>query len=429
MAYQQLNFDTVSINPQLLTQQDASDYQYQLNLALNTIQAEGNITDLLTTLDARVQQNSTSLLGLNTLIETYLYTLLSISTISNLDNSQLSPFYDRQKQVNSAYFLSPNPSYLGNLTYSNYKVWGTKYGSLGYYLYLGQFSKHFAGSSELVRFAVSQLIYSLNLPDYSTSLFNIINSDLEDDDYNLYCQSISFLKEQNLLPTITLLNNLEPWLVDFFNWYSSKTTNPYSQGSNDYNAFNLLESLGQSMVQLGIFSDIITNLSYKFVHQEIDLVVLEAIPLIVGTRKQIDFYGATATLGKEVTLTNKLFDIISINQDSNMVMSDSYKLLQLPLNGGMNQWLVTMAAELLNRAYIISHPTNTTYTSEILYPITNNDPTFLALITRIYKLIFYAGHCLKKCDMDTLTKLGSNLRTISLIDDSSDILQEYDLLT
>ena len=181
--------------------------------------------------------------------------------------------------------------------------------------------------------------------------------------------------------------------------------------------------MAQTVIKLGLYLKSFDNLAYKFLHQEIDLLILDTIQSIVNLRKQKQFE-ITTNLTKEETLLNRLFTNIKINNTAEFITSESYRLLTIKLVGGLNQWLVAIASELVNRAYILTY---NQFSNNILYPLENNEQ-LINLINRVYKLIFYAGYCLKKSNLNHLHLIGNNLRILSQLDED-DNLKEFNLLT
>lgn len=425
MEFKQLNLDQLPINP--LEDTNSIEYKNQLNLAFNTTQALANIDDYLASLNRKIQERPNTVKTLNLVLESYLYLLLTTTTISNLDNSKLSSFYSKKKKVDLSYFQSINPTYLENLNYTNYRVWGANFGSLGYYLYLMQSNKHFAHPSKLVRMSVEELIKRLEMPNFVTKVLSLISSDKLVDDYNLYQTSSSLIKELELNKAINQLQFYEEWVQELLIWYSSisqsNIVNPYKENTSAYKSFNLLIEMSQSLVRLGLYIESFKNLPYKFLHQEIDLVVLEGIQTIVTLRKQKQFE-ITTDLSNEEKLLSKLFINIKVINTAEFITAESYRLLSLNLIGGLNMWLTTIAAELVNRAYIL---TFNQYSNSNLYPIENNEG-LISLMDRVYKLIFYAGYCLKKTNLNHLQLIGSNLRILSQLDEDNELV-EFDLLT
>jgi hypothetical protein len=332
MEFKQLNLDQLPINP--IEDPNSIDYKNQLNLAFNTTQALSNISNYLTTLNSSIKQRPNTVKTLNLVLESYLYLLLTTTTISNLDNSKLSFFYSRKKTIDLNYFQPIDSTYLENLNYTNYKVWGSNYGSLGYYLYLFQSNLHFAHPSKLVRLSVEELVKRLELPDFSTKLLSFIRSDKLVDDYKLYQISSSLIRELDLVKVINQLTFYEEWIQQLLIWYSGvNIVNPYKEDSSAYKAFSLLVEMSQSVVKLGLYLESFSNLPYKFLHQEIDLLILDAIQSIVNLRKQKQFE-ITTNLTEEEVLLNKLFTKIRVNNTAEFITAESYRILSINLEGG-----------------------------------------------------------------------------------------------
>jgi hypothetical protein len=424
MEFKQLNSDKLPIN--ISTDFNSIDYKNQLNLVFNTTQVLNNIEDYLGLLSKKVNQSPNTVKTLNLTLESYLYVLLTTSTISNSDSSKLSSFYSRKKKIDLDYFQSIDSVYLENLNYTNYRVWGGNFGSLGYYLYLAKSTLHYSHPSNLVRLSTLGLINDLNLPDYQSKLISLITSDRVESDYNLYSQSSSLLKELDFTKAINQLKFYESWLTELMIWYSSISNspiiNPHMKNTSAYKAFALLVEMSQSLARLGLYLDSFISLPYKFLHQEIDLLVLEGIQT-VNTLRKLKQFEVTTDLTPEEILINKLF-ISGARNSSEFITAESYRLLSFNLVGGLNMWFTTLAAELINRAYILTY---NQFSNSLLYPLEKSED-LINFMDRVYKLIFYAGYCLKKTNLNHLQIIGFNLRILSQLEDDTNI-QEYDLLT
>lgn len=424
MAFRQLNLDSLPIDS--LVDVNSIDYKYQLNLAFNSAQVLYNIDNRLSELSKNIDLEPNTVATLNTTLETYLYLLLTTTTISNLDNSKLTSYFCKKKKIDSNYFQAVNSDYLEKLQFTNYKVWGSNCGTLGYYLYLSQSSLHYASPSQLVRLACTELIKSLELETFSTNLLALLTSDKETDDYKLYESSFTLLKELDLVKAINQLTFYEQWVKKVIVWYSSSRVNDYPQNSSAYKSFNFLLAIVREISKQGLYLESFSNLPYKFVHQDIDLLVLDIIQFIITQRKQQEFE-VTTDITQEEKLVSELFNQLKVKNTVSLVTEKSYSWLSVNLSGGINLWLTAVAAELINRAYILTHSTNTSYSNQSIYVIEESGD-YLKLLSRVNKLLFYAGYCLKKTNLNHLQLLGSNLRTLSGLDESIN-LEEYNLLT
>lgn len=424
MAFRQLNLDSLPINS--LIDIDSVDYKYQLNLTFNSTQALYNIDTSLSKLSKTIDLEPNTVATLNTTLETYLYLLLTTSTISNLDNSKLTSYFSKKKKIDSSYFQTINSEYLEKLQFTNYKVWGSNYGTLGYYLYLSQSSLHYASPSQLVRLAFVELIKGLELEAFSNNLLTLLNSDKEVDDYKIYESSFNLLKELDLIKVINQLTFYEEWIKKVIAWYSSSRVNDYTKDSSAYKSFNFLLNIVRDITKQGLYLKSFNNLSYKFVHQDMDLLILDSIQFIINQRRLQEFE-ITTDVTQEEKLVKELFTQLKVKDTISLVTEKSYSWLSTNLSGGINLWLNALAAELINRAYILTHSTNTIYSNQSIYVIEEKED-YLKFLNRVNKLLFYAGYCLKKTNLNHLQLLGSNLRTLSSLDKSTN-LEEYDLLT
>lgn len=424
MAFRQLNLDSLPIDS--LVDIDSVDYKYQLNLALNSTQALYNIDNTLSKLSKTIDLEPNTVETLNTTLETYLYLLLTTSTISNLDNSKLTSYFCKKKKIDSSYFQTINSDYLEKLQFTNYKVWGSNYGTLGYYLYLNQSSLHYASPSQLVRLAFVELIKRLELEAFSNNLLTLLNSDKEVDDYKIYESSFNLLKELDLIKVVNQLTFYEQWVKKVIVWYSSSRVNSYTKDGSAYKSFNFLLNIVREITKQGLYLKSFSNLPYKFIHQDIDLLVLDSIQFII-TQRRLQEFEITTDVTQEEKLVKELFTQLKVKDTISLVTEKSYSWLSVNLSGGINLWLTALAAELVNRAYILTHYTKTSYTKQSIY-IVEKEEGYLKFLSRVNKLLFYAGYCLKKTNLNHLQLLGSNLRTLSGLEESTN-LEEYDLLT
>jgi hypothetical protein len=285
---------------------------------------------------------------------------------------------------------------------------------------------HYASPSQLVRLAFVELIKGLELEAFSNNLLTLLNSDKEVDDYKIYESSFNLLKELDLIKVINQLTFYEQWVKKVIAWYSFSRVNDYTKDSSAYKSFNFLLNIVRDITKQGLYLKSFSNLSYKFVHQDMDLLILDSIQFIINQRRLQEFE-ITTDVTQEEKLVKELFTQLKVKDTISLVTEKSYSWLSVNLSGGINLWLNALAAELINRAYILTHSTKTIYSNQSIY-IVEKKEDYLNFLSRINKLLFYAGYCLKKTNLNHLQLLGSNLRTLSCLDEFTN-LEEYDLLT
>ena len=77
-----------------------------------------------------------------------------------------------------------------------------------------------------------------------------------------------------------------------------------------------------------------SNLPYKFVHQDIDLLVLDIIQFIIIQRKQQEFK-VTTDITQEERLVSELFKQLKVKNTVSLVTEKSYSWLSVNLSGGI----------------------------------------------------------------------------------------------
>lgn len=331
---------------------------------------------------------------LNLSIESFMYILCYTSTIVDT-NEKISPHYTRRTSTIDTSFLSIRNVYLEDLLYTFQSTWGGMYGSLAYNLYLLEDNSHYLSISEISRRCIKYFTLPENsLSQWGTNLLIILSDDSPTSDAALYSCQISIFKSLELEQTLISLNFLSSFLPSLIYWYE-----------NSNSTSEVIRDIVTACYVNGYSSDNLQDLSFKYVHQEI-------------TSNFESLYSELSLIRKRLALTNGLnqeelfinsfvenFDPISNIKDK------SYLILQdLFPPGGYNTLLVSIASELLNRAYILSHYSTINYSDK---PTSDNSSEVLILMSRINRILYYAGYTLKKSNLNSFNLLGNNLIYLS----------------
>lgn len=425
--------DTAPINEALLTPDkkltEALDYRRQLNLAINCYQAESALANHQANLPSLFQGQNVTVSGLNLALESYLTVLIPLTTIASLDLSQLSPHYQRRKILVPDHFMSPDRNYLEQMLFTSSRTWGTSYGSLGYFLHLGKVTSHYLHPSQIVYQTSLELIKQLKgrefLNDFPNQFEALLSQEDAVSDLQLYQLPVQLLSQiPAVRELIKQLDFYEQWLPQVIAWYllplrTNQTRRVPEQGTREAAAVETLEQIAQLCLKNGLDETSFNQLSYQFIHQSIP-------PVLFGLLDDLMLLRKKAIGQEEGTEAEKLLEpfiqAISLNNPVGLLKATSQSILEdLCPPGGYNLLLLCTAANLLNRAFILTHPTRTIYANYIIAPLKNGFPELMQYLGRIYRLIYLAGYCLKKSNLDHLQLTGVNLITLSAITDNSPI--------
>lgn len=366
---------------------------------------------------------------LNFFLENQLIYLLTCSTITNYNNTQLSSHYERRKISIQNNKRLPSPNYCEDLMFSNNKTWGTMYGSLGYYIHLREDYEDYLTPSQLTLINSQKLIDDLkaeldlriafdNNPTYR-ELYNYYNSfNLEDSnqDIDIYLKIREIANVKVIRQSYEQLKFYQIWLPALINWYlKDYEEKGFLKEPTDIRpclAFNLLKKVVQECISYSITADSIVDLPYQFMHQEIPPVFYGLFQSLSRIRKETSYNLQTGTNKTiEEKFADQFLTYIDINIEDNLIRNSSNILLQyLFPPGGLNMLLVTVAANLINRAYILTHSNNLANSDEELeiHP--------LEFRARINRLIFLAGNSLLKSSLTNLVMFGTYMIKVSGID-------------
>ncbi len=424
--------DTAPINEALLhpdkTLTEALDYRRQLNLAINCYQAENALSKQQEHMTKLVKGKNVTTSILNIAIESYLSLLIQMTTIASLDLNELSPHYQRRKLLVENQFISPNSEYLERMLFASTRTWGTSYGSLGYFLHLQENSRHYLHPSQIIHSSVLSLINQSKSADFlrnfPSNFERLISQEDAFTDIQIYQLAAQLLKEiPDVRESIEQLDFYEEWLPKVISWYlkasrEGSVRQVPEQGTPDGDAYTLLAKIAQACLMAGLDETSFNSLSYMFVHQSIPPVFFSLMDDLLLLRKKAALGDIEDTEMKE--LITGFIKAITINTKVGLLRSTSQSILEnVAAPGGYNLLLVSLAATLLNRAFILTHPSKTIYSNYIISPLKNSFPELMQFLGRVYRLLYLAGYCLKKTNLDHLQLTGVNLITLSLIEDNT----------
>ena len=436
MVSEQFYLDSSPVGDNLLNGgsdlENCLDYRRQLNFSIVINNAQDKSAEIINILSQNTESPIT-FTKYNQLIETYLYLLMQSSFIGNLDQSSLTLHYRRKKFLFNDYELVPSFNYLEELLYGNQLVWGGSYGTLGYYNYLAEDKNHYQNPSQVIH---RSIVYALNFTKGLVNdkaaksldrLENLLLSDSEAADVDIYNYSYEFIDYWNLTEAMDIADFLSLWLRSLIWDYLNNELGIRDNGdTNRNNALDTLEQIARAALKMGIDDiNLTSNLGYHLLHQSISPVYFSLFENLYNIRKQTLFRKEDSSIDYAQNKMNDLVDVINLNSPSEILRSKSYQILEslFPL-GGLNELLVILASALLNRLYIITHTSNNTFRGVEIYPYKKFIPDVTKLYGRCNKLAYMAGYLLKKTNIDYHQTLGTNLISLSNLYDEGELDEE-----
>lgn len=366
--------------------------------------------------------NSNSFMQLAYSLETMLINCVSLSSISNPGNTDTTEHYKKRLEVISNAKILPSFSYCQNLLFTNFKIWVNYYGTLGYYISLLEEYDEYLTPSEIIYKSV------LSLCDYNNSLaYNkflitgnnsflicqelyskykeLINKEDYISDKELYNLSKDFIQSIPLIQDIYGdLIFYEQWLPKVFNWYSNLKDTTINEEALDNKtlAKNTLVKIVKSFLSNGLTSKNINGVSSRFIKQSINNNIFERFEELINIRLQskytekIDY----APSNEEELLVIELFNRIpSIQKTYRYLDARNFILEVFAAPGGYSLLLISLAATLFNRAYILSYEKRL-FTEDI-----QTSKTY----KRVLKLVGYGAILLIKTSLPSAQLFGSNI--------------------
>lgn len=380
-------------------------------VAFNTISRFINILNI----NKLSAPNDNTFLDLTYILESILINALTINTISNPSNTELTAHYKkRQLNINSNKIL-PSFSYCQNLTFTGFKPWGGFYGTLNYYNNLLEDYEEYQTPSEIISLATQQLFkYSasvaynafLNKGDINYQLLsnfyieaqNLLNNDSIESDKNIYNLSLNIILTCPLIKEIfNELTFYQQWLLKIYEWHTKLNRNNIvlqiidNPSTNEERANNTLLRIINILNEEGFIVNENLDMASSFIKQSYSPNLSRVINKISIERNSITY----VKLDNNIKTQGELFVIEFIDNvskfrqeyDFNKACNIIQETFAPP--GGYALFLVALANILFNRAYILSYQ-NINDSSELL---TNNT------YKRIIKLIGYACILLIKSNL------------------------------
>jgi hypothetical protein len=368
--------------------------------------------------------------NLSYIVESFMIQLLSISSISNLEKTKLSSHYSKYKQVTLKHLCkSISSEYLEDLTFTNSRVWGGEYGTPLYYLYLDNIKQHYLHPSQLTEIVINSISKS-SVSTFSNTYSQLASLALSDDlsvDELIYKVPINVLNTTVDIKTCgSLLTFFSKWLPKLLNWYLEPFLSQNVKREITTDAEKDLETIAQKCLYYGLdFSSFSEDLFFNFIHQNLSSSFFSLFEDIISFRKSI----SDKSKEKSNPLLTEFIEAIPLNTSSSLIRETSLTLLrELCPPGGYNLLLILTSLILLNRAFILLHPTNNPYSNLNIFPLDTPFDPVLNLIGRVLRLIYIAGFNLTKSNLEHLNITGFNLMQLTNLD-SNPVISTKDLTT
>ena len=370
----------------------------------------------------------------NKQLEQLLITILQIPCVSDFNRTKLTEHYRKYKiNINNNKIL-PSNGYCENLMFTNFKNWGGMYGTIGFYINLLEEYNEYLTPSQIVFKSTLGLLQYIDSIQLEKLLFNeedqvanvvirinnrfrnLMSQDrqgADSDIYNLFKETIVDLK---LSETYTSLLFLERFIPELMKWYfkrfdRNKRVEPpqYPTDVKSQAAYDTLIQAAKACVFYGVDEYNIQKLGLGFIHQFISPRYFDLFADLIRVKNTTGYVQTdTAPVNTEQALVESFLDNLNVSINPNRLRNDSTIILQnVAPPGGFNMWLAILAANLLNRAYIFTHRSNTPDTEDV-----EN--------SRIYKraivLQVKAGLLLLKASLKELQVFGLNIISMTNIE-------------
>lgn len=387
-------------------------------IAANSIDRFSNIGNI----NKNSFSNSATYLNLSYNLENLLMTVLNLNTISNITNTSITSHYQKRQTNISSNKILPNFSYCQNLTFTRFKTWGGFYGTLPYYINLLEEYNEYMTPSEITYYSTKSLFqYStqvaynkyLNnndinynfLADFYNQAGSLLDLEDEEADKKIYDISKNIILISPVIKDIfSEFNFYAEWIPKILEWKKGVNkelniiTNP---STNKERAVNTLLKCINIIYETGYEVELLKVLSSKFIKQTIDNSLINIINLLSIERSQctyINLNEQNKSIEEELvieflTKVSRYRNSFDINTANNIIQ----ECFCPP--GGYSLLLLTLAANLINRAYII-----TTNNIKIREEIGVSDT-----YKRIIKLLGLASILLLKTDLPHIQITGSNI--------------------
>ena len=389
-------------------------------IGLNTLSRLRNISSI----NSINQQGDSSFLSLTYSLESVLISLLTAEAISNPQHTDITQHYrQRQTSISSSKIL-PSFGYCQNLTFTRFKTWAGMYGTLAYYINLLEDYEEYYTPSEIVYYSSKSLfnyskgvVYNAYI-NQANSNFLLLN--------NFYEAALSLIDEEdfeadrkiydlskNIILSTPLVKEIHAELRFYSNWISrvlSWVRNLEAQNidteiqevvsTNPDRAKNTLLRIVQAVYENGFSQTFDENIAAKYIKQSISSNTYELLESLSNIRVESTYIPEVNPTTEAEILVIELYNNVSqfrnnydYNRSSNIILEG------FTPPGGYSLFLITLAAQLVNRAYILAYR-NIRSTENVFL----NDS-----YTRIIRLLGYAGILLIKTSLPHIQLLGINI--------------------
>lgn len=396
-------------------------------IGLNTVSRLRKISNINKT----SQQGSTTFLDLTYALENTLANILTLDCISNPQHTAITEHYKRRNISISANKILPSFGYCQNLTFTGFKTWGGLYGTVSYYINLLEDYEEYYTPSEISYYATRSLLdYSktvsynayVNKADIDYLLMSefydvakrVMDEDTFEADKKIYNLSKNIILSSPLVKEIHAeLRFLSDWIPKLFQWYKEQTALNINlqimeaPSTNEQKAINTLLRIFNSIYENGFNQSFGVNIAAKFIKQTVPSNLYDLLQAIGEFRANTSYViqDITPTSSTELLVVELMENISKFRASYDYLKGSNIILETFAPPGGYALFLVALAAQLINRAYIISYK-NTRNTENI----------FLTdAYKRVNKLLGYAGILLIKTSLPHAQLLGVNiLKTFKL---------------
>lgn len=410
-----------------------------LNLSFQSLTTVKRLKSLLSLRNSRLTSvNFTSIQSTlhdyNALLEEFLITVLQLPSISDMNRTKLTEHYKKYKiGVNNNKIL-PSNNYCENLMFTNFRNWGGIYGTLGYYINLLEQYEEYLTPSQLIfkctegllnfidAIQLQKLLFNEDdvnaqvIINLNTRLRNLMSQDSQTADLAIYNMFKDYLIDLKLSETFINLQFLESYIPQLIKWYFQRydlrgIPEPPNTPSDEKTlaAYNTLIQLSKACIFYGVDDSNINKIGVGFVYQFLSSRYNNLFSEFIRIRNSTLYVQTDEPpQNTEQELLETLLNNINSTTNPERLNTDSAIILQnVAPPGGFNLWILTLAANLLNRAYILTHRNNIIDTSDIES-------------NRVYKraiaLQVRAGILLLKSSLKELQVFGLNLISVTNIE-------------
>jgi hypothetical protein len=364
-----------------------------------------------------------SIMYIHLVIEKFLYILLSKSCIGATNHTDITTHYEKYKHL-PTYSTLISEDVKRILTYGKSYMWFGEYGSILHDVVDREIVTPYLSSSQLSRIGTLSSLKALNLfnEDLYTQTIRSLEEDSVEADYVIYKVPEYLITKSNIKEVYTELTFIEEWINELMLWYLDPSNPKEFYYYTKTQTERVLQDIAQYILRQGVFN--LECLGFNLLHNRLlepQINIYNKLKLNVSL---LDLEGLT-TEDIPYQLAIKLRNNITNNlNDLNDIL---YLLTLFCPPGGYNKLLVSVALELLNRAYILTDPSNTAYSLNTLEDFQNvkgwlggnnlvrnieDKDKFTTLVNRVISLCGLASNTLKKSSINDINLVGSRLERV-----------------